>query len=392
MTDHVRRAGQVSWAVVGVAALVAVLGLAAWTVRVVFPPLILAGAIVFLLNPAVTRLQRRGVPRAAGAGLAYLGVAGGLALAGALIYPIAADQATELSDDWPEIRAEAEGWIDDAAEASKGTFLEFTREDLEQAFSADNLTFSQQLDRARKLGLRIFHVLLILVLAPIIAFYLLVDLPRIRDATLSLVPEGARPEIVHLGHRLDRAIGGFFRGQLFVAGIVGVMCSVGLLIIGLRFWFLVGMIAGLFNVIPLIGPWVGGVPGIVIALTTGSPLQALGVVVVMVVAQQVDNHFITPQVMQRAVQLHPAAVILALLAGGTLGGFFGLLLAVPVAAVLKILLSHVWRTHVLDEPLPVAAAEEEAAEGRGLVGGVGPDGAEPGDAPVAASEREPSQL
>ena len=390
MTERVRRAGQVSWAAVGVAALLAVVGVVLWTVRVIFPPLILAGAIVFLLNPIVSSLQRRGVPRAAGAGLAYAGLLGAFMLAGALIYPIAADQARELGDDWPEIKAEAEGWIDDLAVASEGTFLEFTREDLEDAFSNDNTTFRQQLDQARDIGVRIFHVLLILVLSPIIAFYLLVDAPHIREVMESLVPEGAKDEVGHVARRLNRAIGGFFRGQLLVALIVGVMCSLGLLAIGLRFWFLVGMIAGIFNIIPLIGPWVGGLPGLVIAVTTGSSLQAVGVVAVMVLAQQIDNHFITPQVMQRAVQLHPAAVILALLAGGTLGGIFGLLMAVPIAAVLKIVCGHVWRVHILGEPVARAAAEEDAAEGSGIVDRVGEMGSPVKTelpASVAAKER-----
>ena len=373
VTDGIRRAGQVAWAVIGMAAVVFVIGVVAWQVRVVFPPLILAGAIVFLLNPVVTALQRRGIPRAAGAGLAYLGVLGLFIVAASLIYPIAADQADELSGEWPEIQDKAEQWVDDVSRASEGTFLEFTRQELEDAFQDDNATFRQQLNQARDIGVRIFHVLLILVLAPIIAFYLLVDAPHIRDVMESLVPDDARPEVDHVAKRLNRAIGGFFRGQLVVAVIVGVMCSVGLFAIGLKFWFLVGMIAGLFNVIPLIGPWVGGVPGLVIALTTGSSLQALGVVAVMVVVQQIDNHFITPQVMQRAVQLHPAAVVLALLAGGSLGGFFGLLLAVPVAAVLKILGAHLWRVHVLGEPLPQVAAEDEAGEGPGIVESLGGD-------------------
>ena len=383
MTDGVRRAGQVSWSVVGIAAMLFVIGMLLWTVRVIFPPLILAGAIVFLLNPVVTGLQRRGVPRAAGAGLAYLGVLGTIIVAGALIVPVAADQADELSDDWPEIQDKAEGWIDDVAGALEGTFLEFTREELEEAFNDDNATFRQQLNQARDIGVRVFHVLLILLLAPIIAFYLLVDAPHIRDVLESLVPEQARPEVDHVAKRLNRAIGGFFRGQLVVALIVGVMCSIGLFAIGLKFWFLVGMIAGLFNVVPLIGPWVGGVPGLVIALATGSSLQAIGVVVVMVVVQQFDNHFITPQVMQRAVQLHPAAVVLALLAGGSLGGFFGLLLAVPVAAVLKIIGAHVWRVHVLGESLPQAAEQEAAGEGPGIVEEVGDDRPVPPPPPAA---------
>jgi predicted PurR-regulated permease PerM len=368
VTERLRRAGQVSWAVVGVAVLLAVLGMVLWTVRVVFPPLILAGAIVFLLNPIVTRLQRRGIHRAIGAGLAYTSVLAVVALAGVLVVPLGGAQASQLADDWPEIREKANRWVDDLAEDSKGKFWEFSRTDLEDAFSNDNRPFREQLDQVLKLGVRVFHVVLIIVLAPIIAFYLLVDLPRVRQIMESLVPEAAKPEVMHVCRRLNRAVGGFFRGQLMVALIVGIICSVGLLIIGLRFWFLVGMVAGFFNIIPLIGPWVGGVPGVVIALTTGSTLQALGVVVVMVVAQQVDNHFITPQVMQRAVQLHPAAVILALLAGGTIGGFFGLLLAVPLAAVLKILLGHVWRVHVLGEPLPDMSDEHDVEdEGEGLV-------------------------
>ncbi|MEO6121410.1 MAG: AI-2E family transporter [Acidimicrobiales bacterium] len=367
MTEALRRAGQVAWAAVGVAALVAVLGLVAWTVRVIWPPLILAAAIVFVLNPVVTRLQRRHIPRAAGAGLSYLVVVGVVVLAGVLIYPLAQTQGEELADEWPDIKARTERWIDDRAEASQGTFWEFSRAELVDAFTADDVPLSRQLDRARDVGLQVFHILLILILAPFIAFYLLVDLPHVREVMESLVPDGARREVLHVCRRLNRAIGGFFRGQLAVAAIVGVLCSIGLLAIGLRFWFLVGIIAGLFNIVPLIGPWIGGIPGLIIALTTGSPLQALGVVIVMAGVQQVDNHFITPQVMQRAVQLHPAAVILALLAGGTLGGFFGLLLAVPVAAVLKIIFGHLWRVHVLGQPFDQAVSAEVAAEGEGPI-------------------------
>ena len=141
------------------------------------------------------------------------------------------------------------------------------------------------------------------------------------------------------------------------------MVSIGLAVLGLPFWLLIGMIAGLFNMIPLIGPYIGAVPGIIIALTAGDGMsQAIWVAIIMTAAQQIDNHFITPNVMQRAVKLHPAAVMLALLAGGTFGGFFGLLLAVPVAAVLKILMGHLWRTYVLGEPIEEAAKDWEAAD------------------------------
>ncbi|MDQ1437850.1 MAG: hypothetical protein QOK43_1479 [Acidimicrobiaceae bacterium] len=351
VTERLRRAGQVCWAIVGMAVLLAIVGLVGWTVRVVFPPLILASAVVFVLNPVVTWLQHRGIHRVLGTALSYAGVLGLVALAGLLIVPIATDQGHQLAKDWPSIQGKAQSWIDNVSADSQGTFWEFKGQELKDSLFSKNTPLRDQLDRVRRLGLRLFHILLILVLGPVIAFYLLVDLPHIGRVVEDLLPEPARPEAVLLGRRLNRAIGGFFRGQLLVALIVGAMCSIGLAVIGLRFWFLIGMVAGLFNIIPLIGPWVGGVPGVIVALTTGSPLQALLVVAIMVGAQQIDNHFITPQVMHRAVQLHPAAVILALLAGGTLGGFFGLLLAVPVTAALKIVLGHLWHVHVLDRPV-----------------------------------------
>ncbi|HEX4979404.1 MAG TPA: AI-2E family transporter [Acidimicrobiales bacterium] len=384
--DRLRRAGSVAWAVVGVCALVAVALVVVWQVRVVFPPLVLAGAIVFLLNPVVTALQRRGLPRAAGAAVSYLLVVSFVALTGVGLYPLMVDQIEELRDEWPEIRSDIEGYVDDVAELSEGTFLEFSRQDIEDAFDDDGSTFEEQLDRATEIGTEVFHVLLILVLGPIIAFYLLVDLPHLRRVATDLVPESARDEVLVVARRLNRAIGGFFRGQLMVALIVGVLCSVGLAIIGLQFWFLVGMIAGLFNLVPLIGPWVGGVPGVTIALTTGTPLKAVLVVVIMVVVQQVDNHLITPYVMQRAVQLHPAVVILALTAGGNLAGFAGLLLAVPAAAVIKILASHLWHTYVLGRPVVVddgggGVVEDVAAHPENQGGVPTPNGA-PGEEPV----------
>ena len=355
ITDRIRAAGSFAWAVVGLAVMVAIAGLMLWQVRVIFPPLILAAAIVFLLNPVVTRLQRRRIPRAAGAGIAYLTVAAVIAAAAFVIVPVASHQVDQLSDEWPDIEDRTERWIDDRAADSEDWIVKLpTYDEIRKEFRNDDRTLGDQLRQVRRIGARIFHVLLIVVLAPIIAFYLLIDLPNTRRVMESLIPAGSRVEVEAVARRLNRAMGGFFRGQMAVAAIVGVLCSIGLAIIGLKFWFLVGMIAGLFNLIPLIGPWIGGIPGVAIALTTGSPLQALGVVAIMAGVQQVDNHFITPQVMQRAVRLHPAAVILALVAGGTLGGFFGLLLAVPVAAALKIIGGHLWRVHVLGEPVDLA--------------------------------------
>jgi len=383
IADRIRHAGAVAWAVVGLAALLTLLGVVAWYFRVIFPPLVLAGAIVFILNPVVTYLQRRHVPRAVGTGLAYLAVVSLTVLAGFLIFPLAQRQADDLAEQWPELRADVEDNIDDLAQRSEEEDWPIripSVADLEDQFSGNDQTFEEQLDTVREIGLRVFHVALIFILAPIIAFYLLVDIPHLRRVAEGLIPERNKLEVQVVAQRLNRAIGGFFRGQLVVAFIVGTMVSIGLAILDLPFWLLVGMIAGIFNMIPLIGPYIGAIPGIIIALTTRDLGTAVWVVVIMVAAQQIDNHFITPNVMQRVVKLHPAAVMLALLAGGTIAGFFGLLLAVPVAAVLKILCSHLWHTYVLGEPIAeIAALDARADAGGGVLSEVGEDVGEDGD-------------
>jgi len=406
MWERFSVAGRAAWSLLGVGAALAVVLWIAWQFRVVFPPLVLAGAIVFLLNPIVTGLHRRGIPRAAGTGISYLAFFALIVLLGFLVAPLVRDQADELADQWPELRADMEDWLDEVSERSKeddwiievpnveelreqigngegsanddefdrvteraaealedsgepvlAADLDRVAQDARERFPGEQ-GLAEQLTTVREIGGRVFEIGLIFVLAPIIAFYLLVDLPHIGAVSRRLIPAAANEQVLHVAHRLNVAIGGFFRGQLMVAIIVGIMVSVGLAVIDLPFWLIVGMIAGAFNLVPLIGPWVGAVPGIIIALTTRDFGTALWVAAIMAGAQQIDNHFISPMVMQRTVSLHPAAVMLALLAGGTLGGFFGLLLAVPVTATLKVVIGHLWAVYVLEIPVAEVIARE----------------------------------
>jgi predicted PurR-regulated permease PerM len=359
MEDRIRVIGRTAWWLVGIFLAFGMVLLVGWSIRVVIPPLVLAGAITFLLNPVVTRLHRRGFPRVVGTATAYAVVIGVLVIIGAAMSPLVEEQVALLSDQWPEVRSDVEDRINDLSRESIDNDWPIQipsvkeLEDIGDQNGGDQgRDLTAQVTSLTRLAGRVFHVGLIFLLGPIIAFYLLMDLPHIRRVTEEMLPEGSRDEFLLIGHRLNLAVGGFFRGQLAVAAIVGVMVSLGLLAIGLPGWLIVGMIAGLFNMIPLIGPYVGAIPGIVIALTQKDLKTALLVVVVMVVAQQIDNHFISPVVMKRAVHLHPAAVMLALLVGGTVAGFFGLLIAVPFAAALKIVGGHLWRKYVLGTSVP----------------------------------------
>ncbi|MFA9563679.1 MAG: AI-2E family transporter [Acidimicrobiales bacterium] len=373
MWEHIRAAGRTAWMLVGLIVLAYLVGYVVWYFRVIVPPLVLAAAIVFVLNPIVNWAAGKGIPRVGGAALAYLIVVGILGVIVVLIIPVASD-AGDLTTEFTQLGDDLEDWWD--VQAAKSVRDDWpvevpTWQDLgdDISDSGSDQSIGESISLAREVAGSIFDAVLLAFLAPIVAFYLLVDLPHVAASADSLVPGAAKDQVHLVSRRLNRAIGGFFRGQLIVAFIVGVMSSAGLWAIGLPFWFIVGMLAGVFNVIPLIGPWVGGALGVVVAFAAGDgTTQAIWVVVVMVVAQQIDNHFVSPVVMQRTVHLHPVAVIMALLAGGTLFGFFGLFLAVPTAAVLKIIASHLWRTYVLGQSFDEIADVWESQDSAPAVG------------------------
>lgn len=355
----------------GLAALLALVLALAWWVRVIWGPLIFAGAIVFLLNPVISVLHGRGVPRLVGVLITYLGLAAVAVLGVLAVVPVVVDQADELGEEWPQIQANLQRWVNDRSEQTEGWVVQLPSFDEveSEVRSGGDRSLSDQLAQARDIGSRVFQIALVLVLGPVVAFYLLNDLPRMRRVAESLVPERSRPEVLLVARRLNAAIGGFFRGQLVIATIVGLLVSLGLALVDLPFWLLVGMIAGFSNIVPLIGPWVGAVPAMIIALTTRDLSTAAWVGVVMLVVQQLESQLISPVVMNRAVKLHPAAVLLGLVAASSVFGFAGLLLAVPGVAVLKIVGGHLWRTYVLGEPLEVLAelAEDEHSAPGGML-------------------------
>jgi predicted PurR-regulated permease PerM len=201
----------------------------------------------------------------------------------------------------------------------------------------------------------------------LLALYILIDLPQLQRDALNLVPESHRHEFADLGSKIGRAVGGFFRGQLFVALMVGVMSSIGFWLIGLPFWLVIGGLAGFTNLIPLVGPFIGGGLGLLVGVVTEGTALGVAAAVVALIVQQIDNHIISPNVMKRTVQIHPATVMLALLAGGTLAGFWGVLLGVPAVAVVKLLLAHFWTTRVLGEDVSPHARVGGAAEAPSVV-------------------------
>jgi predicted PurR-regulated permease PerM len=354
------RVGIVTWAAIGV------LVLGYWgfhyiiePVRVIFPPLIVATVIVYLLNPLVSRLERRGLGRGWATSITYVVFFLAVGLSAKLLAPIISRQVSAFVATVPDLIDRAGVWVQ--AQAARAHL------DLKMADLTAELQVKQGLSffgRVASFTGGVIHAAVILILGPILAFYLLVDLPKLQRGVTAAIPARRRGEVQEVGHKLAVSVGGFFRGQLLVALFVGLASMLALWIVGLPYWALIGVICGIFNLVPLIGPYIAAVPAVFIGLTTpvsggllhirpGPPL-AFAAALALLIVQQIDNHIISPNVVARTVKLHPVTVMLSLLAGGTLLGLWGMLFAVPTVAAVKILAMHWWDTRASwppDEPM-----------------------------------------
>jgi len=176
----------------------------------------------------------------------------------------------------------------------------------------------------------------------ILSFYILKDKELIIRNLKYFFPEKYREDIICFLRDIHRVVVRFIQGQLIIAFIIGIIETAGLYIAGVPYAPLLGFIGGISNVIPYFGPYIGAVPAVIIALTI-SPWKALLAVLVFVVVQQIDNLFLSPRIIKEKLGLHPVTTIMSVLVGGRLFGFFGLVFAVPLVAMIKIILYKAYR-------------------------------------------------
>ena len=173
-----------------------------------------------------------------------------------------------------------------------------------------------------------------IIIVPFWMFYVLNDQQRIMETLGSIIPERYRPDVHNLQLILGRVLASYLRGQLVLCLFVGLMATMGLMILGVKLSVLLGTIAAVFEVVPAIGPILGGIPAVLIALLT-SPALALKTLILYVAIQQVENLLLVPKVTGHSVKLHPTVTMLVLLIGSEVAGIWGVLLAVPLTAIAR---------------------------------------------------------
>jgi len=323
--------------------------------RVIFAPVALALVVVYMLNPLVTRLERRGIKRGLGVAIVYVAFVALVSLAMSLIVPIIARQITGFIDNLPGYVEHATKNINEFAEKRGSDFrIDLTTEKVRDYVVHNRAAIIGVLGGVKSFAFGLIHILITLIIGIVLSVYILLDLPKIQATVRSLLPEGRREELTALAERVSSVLGSFFRGQLLVALFVGVASAVGLTLVKVPFAAVVGLIAGVFNLVPLIGPFIGAIPAVILGLLSGEPIRALWGALVLLTVQQIDNHIISPNVMGRTVKLHPITVMLALLFAGSLFGIFGMLLIIPTIAALKMVGQYLWEKRSVREAVAAA--------------------------------------
>lgn len=180
-----------------------------------------------------------------------------------------------------------------------------------------------------------------LIVVPVLAFYFLRDWPTLRDAFISAFPVSAHKKTRMIVDEIGLVISGYVRGQLLVSMLMGLMVFLGMLLLDVDYPLVLGLIAALTEAIPVVGPIIGAIPALLLAFLD-SPALALKVLIFYLVIHQLENNILVPHVMKHTLDLHPVTVIISLLLGAHLSGVLGMIVAVPVAAILKVLYRHLW--------------------------------------------------
>jgi predicted PurR-regulated permease PerM len=328
-------------------ALTLLLGALLYLLAPVLTPFAAAALLAYLGDPLVDRLEARRLSRTAGVCIVFGLMTLAMVLALLLLVPMLERQISRFLEQLPRYLA----WVQESVlpwiEQQTGTGIERFEP---AALVAMLKSHWQQaggfaaalIGGLSKSGMAVVLWITNLLLIPVVTFYLLRDWDIMVERVRMLLPRSIEPTVSQLARQSDEVLGGFLRGQLAVMVSLGLIYSIGLALVGIDLALLIGMLAGLVSFIPYLGAIVGVSAGLIAALVQYGDWTTIALVLaVFAVGQTIESFALTPWLVGDRIGLHPVAVIFAILAGGQLFGFLGVLLALPVAAVVMVLLRWV---------------------------------------------------
>jgi len=333
-------------------------------------PFIWAVITAYLLNPLVRVLNARTrLGRGWWVILIYLAAGLVIYLGFNWLAPRLANQYADLVRSLPAFAEAIEAWIEANGRFEIITGIGFDLRILEEEIVNLFGELGRELPATiPELVFGVFERLVLVLVYLVVTFYLLVQADQIADTLYGLIPMPQQLEIRELGRSIDHVLGAYIRSQLLLIAIMAFLTYIPLTILGVRYALVLAIATGFLEIIPFVGPWTAAGSAALVALFGGSStvawpswVLALVVIAIYTVLRQAEDHLIIPNLVGRIVKLHPVFVIFAILAGAALGGALGLLMAVPVAATIKIILSYLY-SKLVDSPAPVPVVRAEGEE------------------------------
>lgn len=319
--------------------------------KTVVLPIVLALIFFYLLRPILRMLENFRIPRIWGIIIIFLGLVGLITLLIVLVFPFLKSQFQTLIEEFPtyfmQLLTDVDAFLRTSYIGDYYSESNFTVDTLLSTLPgniADTLqnTVTSIITGVTGLISTITGVILSVVIVPFILFYLLKDGEKLPEYFLKLLPPRFRDDTREVFTEADKQLGAYIQGQLIVAFCIGVMVYIGFLIIGMDYALLLGVLAMVTSVVPYIGPAIAITPAAIIALVT-SPFMLVKLAVVWTVVQLVEGNLISPQVMGKTLFIHPVTIIFVLLTAGSLFGVVGVILGIPMYALLRVLISHFYK-------------------------------------------------
>lgn len=309
-------------------------------------PIIVSLILFYLFNPLVNLMERYRIPRLLGITIIYVAIVGIITLIVNLLIPIIGSQIEGFIKNSPHYLNKITQSVEKITTNSfLSSYMSQVNDWLESAQKKIPSMLSEYFDgfgpKLASFAEAVSNVGVVIVTTPFILFFMLKDGHRFKDYSTKIMPPKFRKDFHDLLEKMSVQVGSYIQGQIIVSFCIGVLLLIGYSIIGLKYPLVLASIAAVTSVVPYLGPTIAISPAIVIAIIT-SPWMLLKLVIVWTLVQFFEGHFISPNVMGKTLKIHPLTIIFILLCAGNLMNVVGVIIGIPLYAVLKVLVSHLF--------------------------------------------------
>ena len=325
----------------------------------ILTPLFIGVVIAWLLNPVVNYLEKKGVRRIIGVSLSYVVLVAIIYLILNSIIPLAYNQISDLSQMVPKILSNTEAVIDNVLGRFNNidaiNVVELKSKLIGAANGYANSVYNDLPNNIVAIVRGFISGAGTFLIGMIIGFFLLLGFNNVGDSLMVFVPGKFKETVKELSSKITKALRGYVNGAMFDASIIFVACSIAFALIGLKSPLLFALFCALMNVIPYAGPYIGGIPAIIVAFSQGMGV-GIGVTLSIIVIQALEGNIMSPIVMSKTTKLHPVTIIVGLLIFGHFFGIVGMLLSTPIISALKVIVEFI------DKKKHIFTSNEEIVE------------------------------